>query len=386
MKVLQTIAGFGALYGGIATCTYDLISAMHHIGFPADLLTLEVRDGSDELMGKGEDWIKALPNDAVTPYEYSRGITQFLQNKEYDLYHTNGLWMYCNHITCAVARHKHKPYIITPHGMLYPAALKRSYWKKWPLIQLCFRKDINRADCVHVTCKSEMEYVRQFGYRGAIAVIPNPANLPDYLSEIATAKPSFLECDRMKKFGFLGRLHPRKKVENLLYGMAELPRQSECELVIMGKGDDAYEQFLRNETKRLGLENKVEFCGFVNGRKKYEQLARLSCLFVPSDFENFGMIVTEALSVGTPVMASLGTPWEELNTFGCGWWVDRTPENIAQVMRQVMEMPVAQLLAMGEKGRSLVQEKYTPEQVAMQMQKLYEWIGNGGTKPMFIYE
>ena len=154
----------------------------------------------------------------------------------------------------------------------------------------------------------------------------------------------------------------------------------------MGKGDDAYELFLRNETKRLGLENYVEFCGFVNGREKYERLARLSCLFVPSDFENFGMIVTEALSVSTPVMASLGTPWEELNTFGCGWWVDSTPENIAQVMQRVIEMPVSQLLTMGKQGRQLVQEKYAAKQVAIQMQKLYEWIGNGGSKPKFIYE
>ena len=70
MKVLQTIAGFGALYGGIATCTYDLILAMYNIGFPIDLLTLEVKNKSDVLMGKGENWIKALPNDAITPYEY----------------------------------------------------------------------------------------------------------------------------------------------------------------------------------------------------------------------------------------------------------------------------------------------------------------------------
>ena len=79
--------------------------------------------------------------------------------------------------------------------------------------------------------------------------------------------------------------------------------------------------------------------------------------FVPSDFENFGMIVTEALSVGTPVMASLGTPWEELNTIGCGWWIDRTPENIAQVMRQVMEMSIPELLAMGERGATACAEE-----------------------------
>lgn len=385
MKVLQTIAGFGALYGGIATCTYDLISAMHDIGFPLDLLTLEVKNSADKLMGKGEDWIKALPNDAVTPYEYSKRIAQYLKSHDYDLYHTNGLWMYCNHITCSVARHKRKPYIITPHGMLYPEALKRSCWKKRPLIQLCFRKDINRADCLHVTCKPEMEHVRQFGYHGAIAVIPNPANLPSYLNEIAAKKPFFLGCSRLRKFGFLGRLHPRKKVENLLSGVALLPRLQDYELVIMGKGEEIYEQFLRSETKRLGLEDCVKFCGFINGRDKYEQLAQLSCLFVPSDFENFGMIVTEALSVGTPVMASLGTPWEELNTVGCGWWTDRSPENIATVMHQVLEMPMEDLLTMGEKGRELVHRKYTAPQVARQMQQLYEWLTGNGSQPVFIH-
>lgn len=383
MKVLQTIAGFGKLYGGIATCTYDLISAMHGIGFPLDLLTLKVKNPADKLMGEDESWIKALPNDAVTPYEYSRGIAEYLNNYDYDLYHTNGLWMYCNHATCATARHRCKPYIITPHGMLYPDALHRSYWKKWPLIQLCFRKDINHADCLHVTCKAEMEHVRDFGYKGAVAIIPNPANLPDYLDEVAAMKPSFLGCGRARKLGYLGRLHPIKKVENLLYGVTKLPYPQDCKLVIMGKGDDAYEQFLRNEADRLGLKN-VRFSGFVSGREKYEQLAQLSCLFVPSDFENFGMIVTEALSVGTPVMASLGTPWEELSTEGCGWWIDRSPENIAEVMQQVIEMPVAQLLAMGEKGRKLVRQKYTAPQVARQMRRLYEWLAGNGGKPSFI--
>lgn len=381
MKYLQTIAGFGAHSGGTSTCTYDLLSAMHHIGCHVDLMTIQ----SNDLMGRGEEWIKVLQNDAVTSYGYSRNMNRYLVQSDYDLYHTNGMWMYCNHITCVVARYKHKPYIITPHGMLYPDALHRSYWKKWPLIKLFFYKDIVNADCLHVTCKAEMEHVRAFGYKGVVAVIPNPANLPDYLEEIASAKSAFLGCNLPRKLGFLGRLHPIKKVENLLYGVAKLPRPQDCELVIMGKGDDAYEQFLCREAERLGLKN-VTFSGFVSGREKYEQLAQLSCLFVPSDFENFGMIVTEALSVGTPVMASLGTPWEELNSVGCGWWIDRSPDNIAQVMQQVIEMRIEKLLAMGERGRQLVQEKYDASQVAAMMKRLYEWILNGGEKPEFVYE
>ncbi len=381
MKVLQTIPSFSPLSGGTSTCTYNLLTAMHEIGCNVDLMTLQYND----LLSHGETWVKVLPNDSTSPFGYSNNINRFLRQTEYDLYHTNGLWLHCNHATCATARSKRKPYIISPHGMLYPAALQRSYWKKWPLRKLFFDKDIRLANCLHVTCKAEMEHVRNFGYKGCIAIIPNPSKLPDYLNEVASAKTSFLGGSLPRKFGFLGRLHPRKKVENILYGVSMLPHPQECKLVVMGKGDDNYEQFLRNEVRRLGLTN-VTFCGFVNGREKYEQLAQLSCLFVPSDFENFGMIVTEALSVGTPVMASLGTPWEELNTTGCGWWTDCSPENIANVMLQLIEMDVPKLLIMGNAGRKLVAEKYTASKTAIMMQQLYNWLINKNNKPDFIYE
>lgn len=383
MKVLQTIAGFGALYGGIATCTYDLIRALHGISFPVDLLTPKVRNPSDHLMGAGEEWIKILDNDAVTPYEYSQNFRQALTDSDYDVYHTNGLWLYANHATCAEARRRGKPYIITPHGMLYPGALHRSYWKKWPLIQLCFRKDINRAACIHVTCSQELEHVRRFGYKGPAAIIPNPANLPDYLEGLALEKPEILRGQKTRLFGFLGRLHPIKQIENLLYALTKL-KNEKCKLVIMGKGEEQYEKFLQSETHRLGLDDRVTFCGFVSGREKYERLAQFSCLFVPSDFENFGMIVTEALSVGTPVMASLGTPWEELNTERCGWWTDRSPESIAGVMSEVMTLSEEDLISMGNRGRRLVLAKYTPTEVACKMRRLYEWVVSGGERPEFV--
>ena len=130
MKILQTIPGFGASCGGPTTCTYDLLTAIHALGGDVDLLTTHTED----LVGHGEEWIKALPSDRVTPYGYSSNVSNFLAKSAYDLYHTNGLWMHCNHATCAAARKKGKPYVVSTHGMLYPDALRRSYWKKWPLL------------------------------------------------------------------------------------------------------------------------------------------------------------------------------------------------------------------------------------------------------------
>lgn len=383
MKILQTISGFGAKSGGTSTCTYDLMKALCTIGCDAELLTVDVDSSTDVMMGHGEEWIKVVSNDYVSPYGYSKNIKRYLHDTEYDIYHANGLWMYCNHITCAVARQKGKPYIITPHGMLYPDALRRSYWKKWPLLKLCFNKDIMQATCLHATCVQEMDNIRAFGYRGPVAVIGNPANIPPYIDELKGREAE----RRFSTFGFLGRLHPIKKVENLLYGVARCTPEirERIRLVIMGKGDERYEQFLRDEVVRLRLTESVEFCGFVNGRDKFERLAALDALFVPSDFENFGMIVTEALACKTPVFASLGTPWQELNEHKCGWWMERIPENIAQVMIQVADMSTAELDAMGERGRQLVEEKYTAKSVVKQMQRLYQWIAEGGEKPEFVF-
>ena len=384
MKILQTIAGFGAKSGGTSTCTYDLIKALVQNNTTVELLTPTVYNLSDKLMGEGEEWIKVVDNDYITPYGLSKNMKDFIVDSDYDLYHTNGLWMYCNHITCSCARKKNKPYIITPHGMLYPDALKRSYWKKWPLLKLYFEKDILEASCLHVTCKPELEYVRRFGYKGPVALIGNPANLPSYINELSGRN----EDTPISTFGFLGRLHPIKKVENLIYGINKCTPESRrrIRLVIMGKGDNSYEQFLRHETQRLDLVKNVEFKGFVNGRDKFEQLSKLSALFVPSDFENFGMIVTEALACKTPVFASLGTPWEELNVRKCGWWMDRTPENIASVMMNVSSMSKEDIDAMGNSGQQLVFEKYEASKVAIKMKRLYEWIVYGGIKPEFVYE
>ena len=384
MKILQTIAGFGAKSGGTSTCTYNLMKALQKTNCNAELLTPDIKSPTDTLMGNGEEWIKAVENDYTTSYGYSKNINRFLNTTDYDLYHTNGLWMHCNHITCAIARKKGKPYIITPHGMLYPAAIKRSYWKKWPLIKLFFNKDIMQATCMHATCNQEMENIRAFGYKGPIAIIGNPANIPPYIDELKGRDAN----REVRTFGFLGRLHPIKGIEKILYGLAQCTPENrkKIKLVIMGKGDELYEQFLRKEIERLGLKENVKFKGFINGREKFEQLSQLDALFVTSDMENFGMIVTEALACKTPVFASLGTPWEELNKRKCGWWMNRTPENIANVMSQILEMPHKEIDAMGERGRNLVEEKFTATSVAKQMKELYEWILGRKEKPDFVYE
>lgn len=383
MKILQTIGGFSARCGGTSTCTYDLLSAMHGLKPEPtiDILTPDVVDSDDKLMG-GEDWIKSVPNDYRTPLAISQNMSKFLHNKDYDIYHTNGMWMHINHSTCAIARQKGKPYIITPHGMLYPEALARRAWKKWTMRKIWFDRDIRYAACIHATCQKEMENIRLLGYNGPIAVIGNPVPAPPNTELLFQSRNE--QKEPKKCIGFLGRLHPRKKVEKILHGLSK-SAHSDVEVCIMGEGEDTYVEFLKNEVKRLSITDRVHFLGFVTGKAKFECLAQMDALFVPSDMENFGMIIPEALIVGTPIMASLGTPWESLNTMKCGWWRDNSPESIASVIDELYSLPDEERLMMGKRGREYILSTFAADKVARQMLSLYQWINGDFAKPEFVY-
>lgn len=382
MKVLQTISGLSAQSGGPSTCTCDLMKGLHDIGTNVDLLTVS----SSDILGKNEPWLISVPNDCKTPLGLSNNIRSTLEGSDYDLYHANALWAYSTHITCKTARQKGKPYILSPHGMLYPTALSMKKWKKWPMLRLWFYKDIYQASCLHATCQQEAEYCRQFGYKGPIAVIPNCVVLPQGVN----LKTSIYEVEGRRQIGFLGRLHPIKNVENIIYALGKLtPSQREhISFQIMGKYDDRYESWLKEEVKRIGVEANVEFVGFVSGKEKYDRLTKLTALMVPSKQENFGMIVPEALICGTPVYASLGTPWNELNDCHCGWWRDNEPSTIANIICEILKMDESELLAMGRRGRKLIEENYEQHKVAGMMNTLYRWIVEDkmkiSKKPQFV--
>lgn len=377
IHVVHTINAFTATTGGTATCTYDLLKALNqHSDVKAELL---VTKSKEPLMGDREEWINAVENDEKTPFGISANLYKALTQTDADIYHTNGLWRYCNHVAAVVARQQGKPFVLTPHGMLYPEALAHSRWQKKLLGWACVNRDIREAACIHVTCEEEMQHIRALGLTNPVAVIPNPIPEPHLKEDVPKAKKV--------TFGYLGRLHPRKHVERIIEALALLfeEEQTQCELVIMGSGEPSYEVFLRERVAHLGLSN-VRFLGFVEGEAKERQLAQIHALFVPSDFENFGMIVAEALREGTPVFASTGTPWRVLNEKGCGWWQEPTPEKIAAVMRELLSMTPEKLDEMGRIGRSLVAERFSDQAVAQQMKELYQWILTKQNKPSFVYE
>ena len=379
MKILHTISGLNISSGGPTSCTYNLIKGLRDEGIEADILTLMPRDDSDKIIAD-DSFIKALPNDARTPLVYSSNFRRYLSSHiGYDLYHANGLWTCPTHFTAEIAKKQNKPCVIAPHGMLYPQALQVSAWKKKIVSTVFQRKDLETASCLQATCMAELEHIRAFGLNNPVAVIPNGLVIDDSLEIRKTS-------NSVRRFAFVGRLNRIKNVDLLLSAWSKLgDKTRNCELLIIGDGDTAY----KKEWEEFATANKlnnVRFLGFIMGKDLQKLVHSIDFQILPSKSENFGMVVPEALIQGIPVIASKGTPWSDLETFDCGWWVDNDIDTLISTLLIAINLSEQDRLGMGERGRTLVLRHYSIKSVSLRMKQLYEWLVYKNIKPEYVYE
>ena len=106
---------------------------------------------------------------------------------------------------------------------------------------------------------------------------------------------------------------------------------------------------------------------------------------LPTFSENFGVVVAEALSHGLPVITTRGAPWADLETHGCGWWIDIGVDPLAAALRQAMALSDDERRAMGERGRTYVQ-RYNWADIARQTIEVYRWVLGQGPRPDCVHQ
>jgi glycosyltransferase involved in cell wall biosynthesis len=130
-----------------------------------------------------------------------------------------------------------------------------------------------------------------------ITVIPNGVDLARYRPDPGTdrfAMPTLL---------YLGRLKRYKRVDLPIRALARLREAGvAARLVIAGAGD--HDGALRALTAELGLEDAVDFRGFVSEEEKLELFRRAWVHVLTSPKEGWGITNLEAAACGTPTVAS----------------------------------------------------------------------------------
>ena len=303
-----------------------------------------------------------------------------------DIVHNNSLWMMPNVYPSWVVRRLRQrnenprvKLVTAPRGTLAPWSLTKEKWKKRIFGALFQYPALRLTDMFHATSEKEYEEIRAQGYRQPVAIVPIGMDLPVF--SFNAEKQRGGEAERLKKVVFFGRLHKVKGIDRLVRAW-ELVARDGWELVIAGPDCGMLE-----ELKGLVAERKVprvSFVGEINGHAKYEFLASGDIYVLPSDTENFGVTVAEALASGTPVIASQGTPWQGLERERCGRWVQIGVEPLAAALEEMMVMGDEERTAMGMRGREWIRRDFSWKGIGAKMKAAYEWLLEKGERPVWV--
>jgi glycosyltransferase involved in cell wall biosynthesis len=130
---------------------------------------------------------------------------------------------------------------------------------------------------------------------------------------------------------FVGRISPEKRVDRAI----ALARRTGLPLRIAAKVDPVDERYFEREIEPLLALPNVSFLGEIADEEKATLLGGARALLFPIDWpEPFGMVVIEALSCGTPVIAWNHGSVPELIADGVtGWIVDSEDAAVEAVTR-----------------------------------------------------
>jgi len=385
MNILHTIPYLGKAQGGPVESLRLLASAQAQMGNRVRVIHTGIpADGDDAV----------LPSDVDVLLVGSRGPTRWAPRLgdaacsggvNPDVIHSHVLWLDAGRQAARLSKRVGVPLVVSPCGMLQVGARQVSRWKKriaWFGFQ---RRVLLSAGAIHAKSDDEAVGIKDQLPEAKVVVIPNPVEPPpaveakDGEADTPSAFRTAGIDPRHKVVLFLGRIHPVKGLDRLLEAWSSVHRGfPDWRLAIIGPDQDGHRAKLESsigELAALGngmndFPSSLAFMGPVYGEARWEAYRRAQLLVAPSDFENFGQSIVEALSVGIPVITTTGTPWQALVEKACGWWVDPSPGSIAQALQEAMGLTDAERASMGQNGKKLA-ERYHPDRIAQEMCRFY---------------
>jgi glycosyltransferase involved in cell wall biosynthesis len=236
----------------------------------------------------------------------------------------------------------------------------------------------------HVTMPTEYiqrELIRRFGIAPArTSRVYYGINTEDILQHIhANPREAKDASDRRDKIVFCAaRIQPRKNQMAVVRAVPEvLAACPEARFVFSGPFDDPdYHREMMKFVEDKRLKDRVEFTGQVSQETLYDLYQKATIFVFPTLYEIQPVAVPEAMAFGLPVAASRIGPIQDIVSLekDCALLFDPadTGEIAGVIIRLLRDETLRRELA--ARGRKLAYEKFTWEESAREMLKIYERI------------
>ena len=244
-------------------------------------------------------------------------------------------------------------------------------------------QNLKEANLIHVNTIKEAEDIRLHGFTNPLALIPNGINIKSDISTIDNIRKDYSQKGHKKRLLFLGRLHPKKGIKQLLNAWKILPGsyRNEWELAIVGWDQNNHGDELLELTKFLNIESSVRFYGSAFGSKKEKILMNSNGFILPSFSEGLPIAVLEAWSFKLPVIMTDACNLSDGFKANAAFRISTNPNEIAESLQEFFSQTEEDLIKMGMNGFNLVKSKYSWESASKKLYKSYQWLLDGGKKP-----
>jgi glycosyltransferase involved in cell wall biosynthesis len=302
LRMVQVINTLAVSDGGPARNAFELNLALNNLGHPTDLVwikgglseTVIADETAVELPLPGPRRLGALSDAGRRKI----GLRAFLiAIKSADVVIVHGFYLPWIPLVALWCRLVGTPFVITPHGSLTLRQQTISRVKKTAFDALVGRRLRRNALGFMTGSVLERDELGKTypGLRAAVGGVGT--RLPEsYPKTLVSSTPTLLS---------ISRLAPKKRIDLMIHGTAVLrSRGVDVRLVIAGDGSPSFVRGLHELASRLQISEHVTFAGQVKGMAKSRLYEQASVFLLPSDDENFGIGLAEALAHGVPCVAS----------------------------------------------------------------------------------
>jgi glycosyltransferase involved in cell wall biosynthesis len=308
MRLLHVIGSIADRQGGPSAALVGLVLAQRRQGLEVAVLTGDQVDARPRMAALQAAGVEVIP---VPPAKVAARLSQRPSARvaaavaASDVLHIHGVWEHLLFEATTAAGLADVPYVVRACGMLDAWALRRRPFKKKLYLAWRLRQMLERAVAVHCTTRMEAASTSQLrtNFPGII-VEPNGVTNDEF--KVLPARGGFRTAHGIGDrplIVFLGRVHPGKGVEYLLPAL-RLLRTPDAVAVVVGPDDSAFAAKLKQQAAAMAPSARVIFTGLLRGPERIAPLVDADVFVLPSEHENFGVAVIEALAAGCPVVVS----------------------------------------------------------------------------------
>lgn len=320
MKILQVTPRYPPQSGGVETHVEEISEELVKRGHEVVVVTADARRGGKQQERRNGVFVRRYRG--IAPGGKIHICPQILaavRRSDADLVHAHNYHSFP--LLFAALNVGPRRFVVTTHyhGGSANSVLDRLLSPYRPV----GRWAVRRADEVVAVSEWEREQLASdFGVDAT--VIPNGIDVERFANADPVAR------ERLYLLS-VGRLEEYKGVQHLLRALPELP---EYELLVAGSGP--YREKLERVTRELGVEDRVEFLGYVDEDALPGLYAGADVYVTLSEFEAYGMTVAEALAAGTPcVVRDAGALADWVEVEGVRGIGDADPQTVARTIDSI---------------------------------------------------